>query len=311
MGVTLYVVSRTSEILTEAMLKDSGRKVVLTAPRLSAAFASIGLASTPVEFPPATVLERDVKFADELMPGKYGDTVFPGTDLPAWKILSIDRLRFWYHATWEAVKNAVDLVNADRLVIPFDINNVLPWIAVAVAKERNLRVEAYKVHTLYTREVLDFLPLAQIDRLVVSTENERQLLLKHSSKCKIISAGFTAKPRAGESSALLEDTIGIYFESRYDWKFLAAIQGINLGNSKLLVCVPNNREWQKFVTAFGAMLENPNIEMREAVTLARCEEVYLPAYIEDIVREIPVNVKLKFYDIANTEKAGLLHEANQ
>ena len=130
-------------------------------------------------------------------------------------------------------------------------------------------------------------------------------MIKQKIKAKkIISHGgeFPKRPRPTD---LREKTIGIYYDSRYDWKALSFFMNANLGDRKLIIGLPNNREWQKFLTTFPNINKNPQIELNDAIGLATCEKVYLPVFDEAIIRQLPENVKIDYCDYFDIDKSSL------
>lgn len=122
---------------------------------------------------------RDSAFRELAMPGKQLDFDIPGTKLPLWKVLSIDRLSFWYR--WESAKMEYDLVTAlnwNKAFVPLDVNHPLPW---ALARHSGREVIAVQSGPIRTREIYD---LAQSGALpfsaVVHTSGEDAAWLTRS-----------------------------------------------------------------------------------------------------------------------------------
>lgn len=304
--LTLFVVTKMSEMLVEHLVSHTKPKIVIAPSNLVPEFAKIGISAIPVVGPSYTVAERDAAFAVDGLPG-----VLDGVDLidglPAWKMLGIDRLRFWYNPTYKFILETFDTMDFTDLVITFDINSFVPWAAAAIARERGIGITGIKVDTLSRREIIDHLNSSPVDRFIVATEKERQMVMKMTSgmrHTKVVSVGLPSHER--EESDNLFDTTAILFESQHDWKFMQMMQQF-LEIEGAVVCVRDNREWKNLLQTF------PNIDkkfgIREVISLFQYERVFLPAYYEDIVNNIPANTEIIYYDVGNTERAIEFSEA--
>lgn len=301
---TLFVVSKPSEMLVHRIVNHTGGMVVVAVPETAKSFADIGINAIPVEWPAYDVKTRDAGFSDDGMPGSLDDVMLID-GLPAWKILSIDRLRFWYNPRHKHVFETLALIDFDELVVSFDITSMLPWIAAAIARERGVRVVGVKVDSLARREVVDYLRTSPLNELVVSTERERNMLLKMAkSRTKITSIGLA--PHKRQEVDGLVDATAVLFESAHDWKFLSMLKSF-AEMENLIVCVRNMREWQNFLATFAAI--NKMFDMRDIASLPTYKRVLLPAYNEEIVRRLPLNTEVGFYDMANVDKAEEFYEA--
>ena len=99
--------------------------------------------------------ERDTKFSELAMPGKQFGLTFPGTELPVWKVIGMDRLNFWYRG--EGVRRQYDYLvamNWERAYVGADLHNPLGW---SLAKHSGREVVGVKVASLRTREWYDML----------------------------------------------------------------------------------------------------------------------------------------------------------
>jgi hypothetical protein len=96
---TLAVVSSLSRAYLDLIIQSIHREktvVVDTDDGLHAQLKAVGISSIPLRgVGPKSWAERDVRFRELAMPGNLTAN-FPGTDLPIWKVLSIDRLNFWF-----------------------------------------------------------------------------------------------------------------------------------------------------------------------------------------------------------------------
>lgn len=293
----LFVVTKSSELmLNEIVRTPPSERIVIASPNLAEPFLQIGVQIIPLVGRSTNTAERDAAFYNIAMPGILGNTVIESTDLPAWKVLGIDRLRFWYTPHNDAVK-IIDMIKFDELIVSFDLQSPVIWQCV----EHVGKATAVKVTSILDRQHIDFLKWYKKIKLIVSFDAEKQFLL--SQKVKAASAGLDV-PGRPRKETLREKTVGLYYDSRFDWKALVMMMSSDFGGKKLIVGFPNNTEWHKFSTTFPSVVNNPNVELQDFAGLLVCEEVLLPHYDESLIRQFPENIKIGFYDIANTEKAS-------
>ncbi len=299
-NLKLFIVTKSSELLIAEILKTRpADRLVMAPPQMSEMFMNIGVQIIPLITKGTSTEERDKAFAQVAMPGVLEDKTFATTQLPVHSVLGIDRLRFWFYPHTD-IRHVLDMIKFDELVVSFDLHSPLVWLAV----EHIGKATVVKVSSVLDRQHLDFLKwYDKIHTLIVSYDSEKQFFLKQKIKAKkIISAGLEVPERPRDEK--LRDVIGMYYDSRYDWKFLVMLQSLDLGDKKLVIGFRDNVEWEKFLTTFPR-LNHPKIELQDFVGITRCAEVLLPAYDEQLVRQFPKNVKITYYDIANTEKASL------
>jgi hypothetical protein len=297
-NLKLFIVTRSSELLLAEILRTpTSERIVIASAQLSDPFTKLGISIIPIVSRSSTTAERDKSFNEIAMPGVLDGINIDTTSLPAWKVLGIDRLRFWYYPHND-ITSILDMINFDELIVSFDLHNPVIWQAV----EHVGKATAVKTSSILDRQHMDFLRWYNKISLVVSHEQERQFLLKNKIK-KVVSAGLDV-PTRPRPTELRKKTIGMYYDSRFDWKALVMFQSIELGDKKLVIGFPNNTEWRKFMKTFPQLAQHEQIELQDAIGLHNCEEVLLPTYDENLVRQFPENVKITYYDIANTEKAS-------
>lgn len=294
----LFIVTKSSELLLNEIVKTpSSERIVMAPPQLAESFLNIGVSIIPIVTKGTSTAERDRAFAGVAMPGVLGDKMFDGTKLPIHSVLGIDRLRFWFYPHTD-IRDVLDMIKFDELVVSFDLHSPLIWLAV----EHVGKATAIKVSSILDRQHLDFLKwYGKINKLVVSYDEEKQFLIKQKVKPKVVSAGLEIPERPRNEK--LREATGMQYDSRFDWKFMVMIQSMEL-TRKLVIGFKDNTEWKKFLTTFPGF-NHPQIELQDLVGIMNCEEVLLPTYDEQLVRQLPKNVKITYYDIANTEKASL------
>lgn len=303
----LFICSHLSELLLHELLQ-SRRKVVVCFSDVARQLEELGISPIVLDQPPIEVPQRDRMFFEAAMPGKMGEEPFPGTELPAWKVLGIDRLRFWYNPNHERWGQIIDLIDFDRVFIPLALDASLPWLVAKRAKARKVPVTAVKVAPMLNNPTLDFLRSGQaaVQHVIVSSKEERAFFSKRVKKIKFkVSSSMDAshvQHRAPASDEVQKDTLGIYFSPEYDWKFLAFFPGLQTPK-QITICMKDLRAWDKFISTFPELSNNPEILLSDVVALAQCEEVLLPAYLEEVLRIIPENVNVSYYDIARVDNA--------
>lgn len=300
----LFVVTKSSELLLSHVINTpADERIVIADNRFAEPFLNIGVQIVPIVPRNTTTADRDKSFYTAAMPGLFGDTVFPSTELPVWKVLGIDRLRFW-HYPHDDITKIMDMIKFDDLIVSFDLQSPVVWQAV----EHFGKCDAIKVGSILDRQHLDFLKwYDKVKTLYVSYKEESLFLRKQKVKCKVVEQGLEP-PRRPRPAELREKTVGMYYDSRFDWKAFVMFLDMNIGKKALVIGFPNNREWRKFLTTFPDVAKNPRVELQDAIGLMSCEEILLPTYDENIVRQIPENIRIVYYDIANTEKASLFKE---
>lgn len=292
----LFLVTRSSELLLREII-NTHERIVMAPTQLAESFMNIGVSIIPLVTRGTSTAERDAEFAKVAMPGVLASKTFGSTELPAHSVLGIDRLRFWFYPHTD-IRDVLDMIKFDELVVSFDLHSPIVWLAV----EHVGKATAIKVSSILDRQHLDFLKwYDKINKLVVSYDEEKQFLIKQKIKVKVVSAGLEVPERPRNEK--LREAIGMQYDSRFDWKALVMLQSMEL-TKKLVIGFKDNGEWEKFLTTFPGF-SHPQIELQDLVGIMNCEEVLLPTYDEQLVRQFPKNVKITYYDIANTEKASL------
>ena len=124
-----------------------------------------------------TWTERDAHFASVAMPGSM-EFGFEGTNLPVWKVMSIDRLYFWFRgkSVFRAIE-AIEALSFDKLLVSLDIHSPLPW---ALA---NLHpAVAVQCGSILSREFSDLAPYLPFDKILVRDEISAKFLKKCGTK---------------------------------------------------------------------------------------------------------------------------------
>ena len=177
---TIAVITEFSKTFAAACLtiqhKELGNGIFVTTRNDSyQAMKSIGLSPILLSVEtPQTWKERDAHFASIAMPGTMNFS-FVETDLPVWKVMSIDRLYFWFRG--KQVFRTIETIEAfsfDKMLVSLDIHSPLPW---ALA---NLHpVIAVQCGSILNREFSDLAPYLPFDKILVRDEISASFLKKY------------------------------------------------------------------------------------------------------------------------------------
>jgi hypothetical protein len=292
----LFVVTKLSELMLDQIARSSDALVMCT-PAYEQEIQSLGARTFVIHQQGQSVSQRDRVFNEVAMPGVLDGVNFPESDFPLWKTISIDRLRFWFDSNYVTKQELCEMVSFDELVVSLDIGSHIPWIFAKHAKGK-VPVSGVKVSSLLDLTTFDFLRTRPVDFVHVAHDYEADALRKLG-----VGAVSYGLPRPEREEAELQEAIGVYFENRYDWKFLALMSSFDSRGLPVHVCVPNNREWQNFLTTFPDIARLPDVQLRDSVSLVNYETVLLPKFYEVIVSKLASNAEVTYYDIAQTEKA--------
>lgn len=162
-----------------------------------------GVVSFLLRHQPTSISERDQQFKEDLLPGILGEDTFPKTDLPLWKVLSLDRFKFWYnpgHAQW---MEFIDSFGYHTAYISLDIGSTLPWIAFANADSWATEIIAVKTEPIRTAEMGDFVRnIFNVSFIVDSQEDEKFLKQSGANIVTVI----PAKAKAAAESPTKEES---------------------------------------------------------------------------------------------------------
>lgn len=165
---SLFLFTTYSDFLRDTALRVLYRGDCLVAdtdPGIAQALSQAKIASLPIRAVGAqSWAERDTAFKALAMPGVALDIPFPETELPMWKVLSLDRFSFWYRGLH--ARQEYDLVMAlewERAYVPLDFHHPLLY---ALARHSKREVVGIQSDSLRTREWYDLahagLPLSSV-----------------------------------------------------------------------------------------------------------------------------------------------------
>jgi hypothetical protein len=164
------------------------------------------------------------------MPGTQLLEPFDGTGLPMWKVMSIDRLNFWYRG--KQAKNQYESIMAlewDKALVPLDLHNPLPF---ALARHSDRYAIGVQVSTLRTREWYDLLSThtAQFSEWKVGQPIEQKWLAKFGIQSDLvqIEPEPVVELPSQDSKKAMRKGLGIpegykvglvFFDSQCEWEF--------------------------------------------------------------------------------------------
>ena len=125
--------------------------------------------------------QRDIAFKEVAMPGSL-DFNIPGTELPVWQVISLDRLNFFYRGN--ALKEWQLLISLkwDKAFVPLDLHHPLTW-KIGRKFSPTIGVQAGPVRT---REMLDVLNAGiQFSDMLVEDKPSQDFVNKHGYNARV------------------------------------------------------------------------------------------------------------------------------
>ena len=182
---SLFVITTMSQLMMNTLLHEHNEnEVTVVTPYESVAhdMFNLGISCFLLEEKLMGISARDRIFADEMMPGimeSYGD--FPGTDLPVWKVLSLDRLKFWFDYGTRTNLDFIEHIDYDRLYVSLDLDSPYPWNIYPDDAE----YIAIKTNPVRTAEFFLYSNRFNFDEIWVESEEDREFLKKIRVKSTI------------------------------------------------------------------------------------------------------------------------------
>lgn len=246
---------------------------------------------------------RDESFAALAMPGIFGDQVFGGTDLEIWKVLSIDRLKFWYSYSSIKMDDFIGHLDWDKAYVSLDLNDVLPWIVADVDKE----IIAVQAGPLKTREMLDMVKYLNFNKYIVSSEADKEFLLKICPDATIetrIDDGkkeveFHEKSllRKGLGISKNEQVVGLFFDRRDEWQCRKWLEE-NAGRIKIFVVPTDNRSQELLYDVLHKYLPYLTVYTNSSM-LSACDNIVAFRFDENYVSDFKEQIMILDYGDVN------------
>lgn len=280
---------------------DSGQTVCVDFDdAIHAQLKQLGISSIPLRMPGDTSWsQRDSDFAKAAMPGSL-DFNFPGTNLPVWKVLSLDRLSFWYRGRQADMEyEAVMGLEWETAIAPFSLGHPLPW---RLAQEK--KVVAMQTEPIRTRAWRDWLSRpVPFSSVFVQSQNDADFLKKfYSGNIYVhpnaaIAPGAPVSPdernslRKGMNIAGGAKVALVLFDSQTEWEFRTAFpEIINAYNNVLIY--PLRPHDLRNLYDFG-VVSSGKVRVVDSMSVEpAADEAILFRYDEGLIqsRRIPVRV---------------------
>lgn len=280
---------------------DSGDTVIVDFDdEIHAQLKHFGLSSIPIRVPgDKSWAERDRSFAEKAMPGSL-DFNFPGTELPVWKVLSLDRLNFWYRGQQAQQQyEAVMGLEWGKAIAPFSLNHPLPW---RLARQK--KVIGVQTEFLRTRAWYDWLSRPILFEYVfVWSQREVDFLKSYYplERLHINAVGDTPVPSpvSKEERQALRKSLNlnqqakvglVLFDSQTEWEFRRALPELTRQYHHLLI-YPVQAHDARNLNDLGIVTAG-NLRVVDALLEAAADELIAFRYDENMLRarRIPLRI---------------------
>jgi hypothetical protein len=209
---------------------------------------------------------------------------FLGTNLPLYKVMSIDRLNFWYRGL--QAKRQFESIMAlewDTAYVPLDLYHPLPF---ALARHSGRKVIGVQISSLRTREWYDLLSSAvpNFAEWKVGRESDLKFLQSFGVKADLIQIEpeATVNPPQKESRDSMRKGLGIpdgykvglvFFDSQCEWEFRQLLPSL-LGFYQMLYVYPLHPYDLRNLQDLG-VIQNP-IKIADNLSIeTACDEAVL------------------------------------
>jgi hypothetical protein len=126
-----------------------------------------------------SVKEVDAAFKKLAMPGIFGEEVFLDTDLPLWRVLSLDRLKFWYTPYAMEYISFIEQLEWDLAYVSLDIGSVFPVSIACLAAEYDIPCIGVKTEPIRTQEMQDIARLLPLSAYIVDSKRDVMFLRRN------------------------------------------------------------------------------------------------------------------------------------
>ena len=306
---TLVFCSSLSRTFLDIVIQTIHRErciVVDTTDDIHAQLKSMGISSLPLRVQgDRSWKERDLLFKEIAMPGNLTSN-FPGTELPIWKVLSIDRLSFWNRGA--ASQNEMEILLAldwQQAVVPLDLRHPIPWVI-----GRMKPTVAVQTQPIRTREWADLFIANQVPFTEMIAWNQKDaqfisgFLQKHVTHhdCNDWSLGIPATDderkalRAAMGIPVGVPTALVLFESQTEWEFRTCLPQLMQNYVNVLI-YPMTAVDRKNLSGLG-FTSGERIKVIDSLSVEPVADIAVVfRYQEDLLkgRRLPI----KILDITN------------
>jgi len=228
---SLFVITTMSQLMLDILLHEHNENdvtVVTPYDNVANDMFNLGISCFPIKQKTMSISEQDRMFADEMLPGvmeSYGN--FLGTELPVWKVLSLDRLKFWFDY---GAKSNLDFIRSfeyDYLYVSLDLDSPYPW---NICPE-DAHYIAVKTNPIRTAEFVLYSPRFEFDEIWVDSREDEEFLKKirmktavrvrEKEKTRIITRRQAESQERGKAELGFTNNlpvIGVMFDKRDEWQ---------------------------------------------------------------------------------------------
>ena len=300
---TLVIASKVSRLFLSICLekrqREAGKTIYLCLNNESfAALKGIGISPILLNISEGqSRVENDADFYKWAMPGGLNANL-PSTDLPAWKVLSLDRLYFWF-------KNSplkTELINSfrrDHLIVSLDIEEPILW-SLACGESTT----AVQCGSIMSRTMSDLTPYLPFSKIVTRDDASKKFLEKFGydgGKIEVRDVSdylYTwdndARNKIREGLGIGDETvIGVMFDSQTEWAFRRWLSRQSLSNNPKIIVIADSGRNRKLLLSLISPEQARNILIADDLSmLYGVDQIISFRYFEEISRfsKVPVSV---------------------
>ena len=189
MEMILFCITSLDDMMLELLLEERSRGnvfVVTSHSRVKQAVEEYGIHCYLFQPLEVSVSERDKAFAELAMPGLLSDTAFYGTDLATWKVLSLDRFKFWYSYETPKIQQFLATLQWTKAYVSLALGETLPWIVIDEAMALEIECVAVLVESIRTKEFLDMVKFHSFAEYIVPSREDKEFLRTMEPEAKIV-----------------------------------------------------------------------------------------------------------------------------
>mgnify|MGYP001575123663 FL=1 len=306
---SLAIVSSVSDLLQYYLVREHRRtngelSIIATTQQSYQQIKQVGLSPILIQpNPKFSWAEHDQLFSKIAMwETEALDFELPGLHLPIWKVLSLDRLSFWFGGAYsERFRRLIDLMKRDRLIVSLDMKSPHVW------GYRDVSYTAVQTQPIRTRDVLDFAPHLPFSQIVLRSQRDADFLKEQGYKGELdvitIDDTRPIPPREDEFLSMrqglnidpAEKVLLVFYEGQIEWAFRRWVQKrIEKPRGEIILILPASKRDESILMATaGRMLQHVRYQIvtNWDVEVA-ANEIIMFQYRDDIIpfRRVPVHV---------------------
>lgn len=273
--------------------------VVVTDTQVKQQIESLGIHCFLLQQKPMTIRERDSLFAQTMMPGLFGDDVFPDTQLKQYEVLALDRLKFWFDHSAGYNLDFIDSLNWQCAVVSLDLDNPYPLAVCRMAQRRASDTIAVKTKSVRTKEFIDSVELLRVvNHYVVESEDDKAFLrklniegsitIRESARTGEKEVGYPEKEtlRKGMGISPNERVVGVFFDKRDEWQCREYLK--QLEADRVFIFPVDERSDQLLIPCIMPYVNAVNINVyTDRALLSACDEVVSFRWDDGYCNDVP------------------------